>query len=52
VDFFRAKGLVPPGYFSPAQNQKPATVGLSKSGRGLGAPQPVSKSKKTNSKKN
>ena len=41
LDFFRAKGLVPPGYFSQAQRQQPATVALSKSGQGLGAQQPT-----------
>ena len=43
LNFFRAKGLVPPGYFSKNQSQKPATVAVSKSGQGLGAQQPTAK---------
>jgi hypothetical protein len=36
VDYFRARGLVPPGSYSNKGNQKPATVAVSKSGQGVG----------------
>jgi hypothetical protein len=47
VDFFRAKGLVPPGYFSKHESQKPATVAVSKSGQGIGGQKPASEAGKT-----
>jgi hypothetical protein len=36
VDYFRARGLVPPGSYSNKDNNKPATVAVSKSGQGVG----------------
>ena len=47
LNFFKAKGLVPPGYFSKDESQKPATVAVSKSGRGLGEQKPASEAGKT-----
>src|SRR4051794_9541067 len=41
MDYFRARGLVPPGYFSKGESQKPVTVAVSKSGQGLGQQQPT-----------
>jgi hypothetical protein len=41
LNYFKVRGLVPPGYFSKAESQKPATVALSKSGQGLGAQKPT-----------
>jgi hypothetical protein len=36
LDFWRARGLVPPGSYSPSENQKPATIAASKAGQGVG----------------
>jgi len=36
LDYFKVRGLVPPGSYSNKDNQKPATIGLSKSGKGVG----------------
>ena len=47
LNFFRAKGLVPPGYFSKNESQTPATVAVSKSGQGLGGQQPGLEASKT-----
>ena len=33
LDFWRARGLVPPGYYS---NEKPATIAVNKAGQGVG----------------
>ena len=34
LDFWRARGLVPPGSYSHSENQKPATIAVNKAGRG------------------
>jgi hypothetical protein len=47
VDYFRARGLVPPGYYSKNESQKPATVAVSKSGHGIGGQKPASKAGET-----
>ena len=47
LNFFKAKGLVPPGYFSKNESQKPATVAVSKSGHGLGEQKPGLEAGKT-----
>ena len=36
LDFWRARGLVPPGSYSQNENQKPATIAVNKAGRGVG----------------
>jgi MFS family permease len=36
LDYFKVRGLVPPGSYSNKENQKPATIGVSKSGKGVG----------------
>ena len=36
LDFWRARGLVPPGSYSYNENQKPATIAVSKAGKGAG----------------
>jgi hypothetical protein len=36
LDYFKVRGLVPPGSYSNKDNQKPATIGVSKSGKGVG----------------
>src|SRR5580692_10009888 len=36
LDFWRARGLVPPGSYSHNENQKPATIAVSKAGQGVG----------------
>ena len=36
LDFWRARGLVPPGSYSQNENQKPATIAVSKAGQGVG----------------
>src|SRR6516162_1419200 len=47
VDFWRARGLVPPGSYSQSENQKPATIAVSKAGQGVGEQkQPTSKAAK------
>ena len=35
LDFLRARGLVPPGSYSHNENQKPATIAVSKAGQGV-----------------
>jgi hypothetical protein len=35
LDFWRARGLVPPGSYSHNENQKPATIAVSKAGQGV-----------------
>ena len=35
LDFWRARGLVPPGSYSQNENQKPATIAVSKAGQGV-----------------
>jgi hypothetical protein len=36
LDYFKVRGLVPPGSYSHNDKQKPATIGASKSGTGVG----------------
>ena len=36
LNYFKVRGLVPPGSYSNKDNQKPATVAVSKSGQGVG----------------
>ena len=36
LDFWRARGLVPPGSYSQNESQKPATIAVSKAGQGVG----------------
>src|SRR5258707_1002595 len=36
LDFWRARGLVPPGSYSQNENQKPATIAVNKTGQGVG----------------
>ena len=36
LDYWRARGLVPPGSYSHNENQKPATIAVSKAGEGVG----------------
>jgi len=33
LDFWRARGLVPPGSYSQNENQKPATIAVNKAGQ-------------------
>src|SRR5260370_2547375 len=44
VNYFKVRGLVPPGSYSNRDNQKPGIIGVSKSGKGVG------KKKQTTSK--
>ena len=36
LNYFKVRGLVPPGSYSHMENQKPVTIGVSKSGKGVG----------------
>jgi hypothetical protein len=36
LDYFRARGLMPPGSYSHNENQKPATIAVNKGGQGVG----------------
>ena len=36
LNFFKVRGLVPPGSYSHNENQKPATIAVSKAGQGVG----------------
>src|SRR5215831_12460541 len=36
MDFWRARGLVPPGSYSHSENKKPATIAVTKAGQGVG----------------
>ena len=36
LDFWRARGLVPPGSYSHNENQEPATIAVNKAGQGVG----------------
>jgi|SRR6266436_2622589 hypothetical protein len=36
VDYFRARGLMPPGSYFHNENQKPATIAVNKAGQGVG----------------
>ena len=47
LDFWRARGLVPPGSYAQSENQKPATIAVSKAGQGVGEQkQPTSQAAK------
>ena len=35
IDFWRARGLMPPGSYSQNESQKPATIAVSKAGQGI-----------------
>ena len=41
LDFWRARGLVAPGSYSRSENQKPATIAVSKAGQGVGEQKPT-----------
>src|SRR5215469_13624317 len=36
LDFWRARGLVPPGSYSQNESQQPATIAVNKAGQGVG----------------
>jgi hypothetical protein len=36
LNFFKVRGLVPPGSYSHNENQKPATIAVNKAGQGVG----------------
>ena len=36
LDYFKVRGLVPPGSYSHNENQKPATIAVNKGGQGVG----------------
>ena len=36
LDFWRARGLVPPGSYSRSENEMPATIAVNKGGQGVG----------------
>ena len=36
LDYFRARGLMPPGSYFHNENQKPATIAVNKGGQGVG----------------
>jgi|SRR5271165_3269479 len=36
LDYFRARGLMPPGSYSHNENQKPTTIAVNKAGQGVG----------------
>ena len=36
IDFWRARGLMPPGSYWHKESQKPATIAVSKAGQGVG----------------
>jgi hypothetical protein len=36
LNYFEARGLVPPGSYSHKENQKPATIAINKAGQGVG----------------
>jgi len=46
LDYFRARGLMPPGSYSHNENQKPTTIAVNKAGQGVG--QTTSKPAKKN----
>ena len=35
LDFWRARGLVPPGSYSHNENQRPVTIAVSEAGQGI-----------------
>ena len=48
LDFFRARGLMPPGSYFHSDNQTPATIAVNKAGHGVGdQKQTASKATKT-----
>jgi hypothetical protein len=36
LNFFKVRGLVPPGSYSHNENQKPATIAVNRAGQGVG----------------
>jgi|SRR6266404_4785734 hypothetical protein len=36
LDYFRARGLLPPGAYFHDENKKPATIAVNKAGQGVG----------------
>ena len=36
LNYFKVRGLVPPGSYSHMENQKPATIAVNKAGQGVG----------------
>jgi hypothetical protein len=36
LEYFKVRGLVPPGSYSHDDNQKPATIAVNKAGQGVG----------------
>jgi hypothetical protein len=36
LNYFKVRGLVPPGSYSHNENQKPATIAVNKAGQGVG----------------
>jgi hypothetical protein len=36
LDYFRARGLMPPGSYFHNENEKPATIAVNKGGQGVG----------------
>ena len=36
LNYFKVRGLVPPGSYSHMENQKPATISVNKAGQGVG----------------
>src|ERR1700747_2006336 len=36
LNYFKVRGLVPPGSYSHTENQKPATIAVNKAGQGVG----------------
>ena len=36
LDYFRARGLMPPGSYFHNENQEPATIAVNKAGQGVG----------------
>jgi hypothetical protein len=49
IDYWRARGLMPPGSYSHNENQKPATIAVNKAGQGVGGQnQTTSKAAKKN----
>jgi hypothetical protein len=53
LDYFRARGLMPPGSYFHNENQKPATIAVNKGGQGVGEQkQTTSKPAKKNTQHN
>ena len=52
LDFWRARGLMPPGAYFRNQNQKPATIAVNKAGRGVGKQKQTKQTTSTLGQKN